>query len=255
MIISSWNVNGIRAISNKGAFQAYLDEKAPDILFLQETKARREDLPDHVAEPSGYHSVWVSAEKRGYSGVALLSKEKPDLVLEGFGNDRFDSEGRTIIAQYGNLFVIGCYFPNGQRDEERLMYKLDFYDAIFTYANELIELGHHVVICGDYNTAHTEIDLARPKANSGTSGFLPIERQWMDKIIRMGYHDTFRLFNPEPEEYSWWSYRAGARRNNVGWRLDYVFVNDAFKPFVTDAFIQQDVLGSDHCPVGIKVDL
>lgn len=254
MRIFSWNVNGIRSCVNKGAFQSFLDDQNPDIVCLQEIKANVEDLPEEVRDPRGYHTVWISAEKKGYSGVALLTKVKPQLVLEGLGNPKFDCEGRTVIAQYETFFLIGSYFPNGKRDEYRLQYKLEYYDAVFEYADKLRADGHNVIICGDYNTAHKEIDLARPDENEDVSGFLPIERAWIDRIVARGYVDTFRAFNPDPDQYSWWSFRSGARRRNVGWRIDYLFANKEFMPKVKEAMICQHIMGSDHCPVGLVLE-
>ena len=254
MIVTSWNVNGIRACVKKGAFQSYLKETEPDVLFLQETKAMEYDIPDFIRNPSGYHGVWHSAERKGYSGVGVLTKKKPNLILEGFGVEKFDKEGRVISVHFDKLVILGVYFPNGQRDDERLQYKLDFYQAFFDYCKELEAEGNNVIVCGDYNTAHKAIDLARPKENEKSSGFLPIEREWMDKIeTDYEYVDTFRAFNQEPNQYTWWAYRSAARKRNVGWRIDYCWVNKAFLPNIKNAFIQQDVLGSDHCPVGIEI--
>jgi len=248
--IVSWNVNGYRACMGKGFFD-YLNEEDPDILCLQETKANVSDLEDHHANPSGYHAIWHSAQKKGYSGTAIFTKKKPKWVSEGFGNPKYDCEGRVTMAEFDRFIVFSVYFPNGQRDEERLDYKLSFYKDFFKYLNELKKEGKQLIITGDYNTAHTEIDLANPKENETTSGFLPIERDWMDKVIGYGYADTFRHFHKQPHEYSWWSYRSRARERNVGWRIDYVFVNQELLPKVESAFIRQDVHGSDHCPVGI----
>lgn len=254
MNLYSWNVNGIRACVKKGTFEQFLTSHDPDILFLQETKARPEDLPDAILNPTGYHTVWHSAEKKGYSGVALLTKEKPLSVIEGLGYDEFDSEGRAIIAKYPNFSVIGCYFPNGGRGPERIEYKLRFYKTLFDMADEMRAAGESVIICGDYNTAHEAIDLARPKENEGVSGFMRIERDWMDEIVRRGYVDTFRHQHPdETDHYTWWTYRSAARKRNVGWRIDYVFVDQDFLPKVSSAVIEKDVLGSDHCPVGIHI--
>ena len=252
--ISSWNVNGIRACYNKGTFFDYLDQKDPDILFLQETKAHVSDIPPELDNPKGYYTEWFSAEKKGYSSVAIFTKIKPLHIFKGFGVDRFDAEGRVIGAEFDDFIAFGVYFPNGQMSDERLQYKLDFFDAFFTFTNDLVASGKNIIILGDYNIAHKAIDLARPKQNETVSGFLPVERAWMDKIIDdFSYVDTFRQFNQNPEEYSWWNYRTRARSRNVGWRIDYTFVNKALADRVRDAFIQQDVLGSDHCPVGIKL--
>ena len=251
--VASWNVNGIRACHNKGALTAYLEEMAPDIVGLQEIKADEAALPEELINPCGYYSIYHSAERKGYSGVGILTKHKPRNVVYGFGNPRFDCEGRVVAAEFDDFIFFSVYFPNGQSGPERLAYKLDFYRAFFDHCDELRALGKHVVIAGDYNTAHHEIDLARPKDNEDTSGFLPIEREWLDRIVRAGYVDTFRAFHPQPHEYSWWSFRSGARQRNVGWRIDYVFVDEGLMPRVKEAYIQQKVLGSDHCPVGISL--
>ena len=197
----------------------------------------------------------VSSSKKGYSGVAILTKPKPLMTLNGFGNDKFDSEGRVIIAEYNEFYLLSVYFPNGQMNEDRLKYKLEFYEALFEYCEELKKENKDIIICGDYNTAHTEIDLARPKENETVSGFLPIEREWMDKIINQyGYVDTFRHFNKEKDNYTWWSFRTAARSRNIGWRIDYVFTTKECLAKVDSAFIQQDVMGSDHCPTGITIN-
>ena len=251
MKIISWNVNGIRACSKKG-FKEFIDEHEPDVLFLQETKVAEADLPDELRDPFGYQSVWHSAERKGYSGVALLTKLKPDNVISGFGVPEFDIEGRVIQAVFGETYIIGVYFPNGQKDDNRLHYKLRFYDALFNYCDELRSMGKKIIVCGDYNTAHTPIDLARPKENENTSGFMPIEREWVSELIRRNYVDIYRIQHPTDEVYSWWSYRAGAREKDVGWRIDYFMVSDDIQTNVEDSFILTKVMGSDHCPVGIQ---
>lgn len=256
--ILSWNVNGIRAAQKKGFLEwlAKGTPHSPDILGVQEIKVMPEQLSHNMLEPAGYYTAWNPAERKGYSGTALFSKIKPISVWHGLGIERFDTEGRCLIAKYEKFTFMNIYFPNGQKDDIRLQYKLDYYDVFLDYANELVAKGEDLIICGDVNTAHKPIDLARPKANEKYSGFLPIERAWIDKFIDNGYVDTFRYFHPdEAEQYSWWSYRANARVNNVGWRLDYFFVNEGFLPRVKDAFILQNVVGSDHCPVGIEVDV
>ncbi len=248
----SWNVNGLRALRKKGAFDWFLREQ-PDIFCIQETKAHKEQLDPALTEVDGYHVYFSSAERRGYSGVGLYTKEKPKHLAGGFGVERFDNEGRTIIAEYDHFTLCNVYFPNGKASEERLQYKLDFYEAFLLYVNRLRDEGKNIIICGDVNTAHKEIDLARPKANETISGFLPEERAWIDKLLSHGYVDTLRMFNNDPGQYTWWSFRARARARNVGWRIDYFFVNEAFKEQVKSAFILQDVMGSDHCPLGIEV--
>ena len=252
--ILSWNVNGLRAVHKKG-FIEWLQTESPDILCIQETKAAREQLPRALKSIEGYHSYFCEAEKKGYSGVAIYTKTKPKTVEYGFGIPKFDSEGRILIADYGEFVLMNIYFPNGKMSDERLAYKLEFYDALLDHANKLKENGKNVVICGDLNTAHKEIDIARPKANEKNSGFLPIERAWIDKFLSQGYIDTLRMFNKNPEQYTWWSYRGGARSRNVGWRLDYFFVNEEFKDKVKFAYILPEVMGSDHCPVGLDIEV
>ncbi|RAP38937.1 exodeoxyribonuclease III [Candidatus Marinamargulisbacteria bacterium SCGC AAA071-K20] len=256
MKIYSWNVNGIRACVKKDAYFSFLDTHNPDILFLQETKAHVVDIPDNIQNPTGYYGVWHSAEKKGYSSVAMITKHKPKQVFEGMGNEKYDCEGRVVGAEFDKFVVFGVYFPNGSQSPERLQYKFDFYQDFFAFCQEFRAEGKNVIICGDYNTAHNEIDLARPKENQGNSGFMPKEREWMDKVIdEMGYIDTFREFHKEPERYSWWSYRTAARKRNIGWRIDYVMTNKDFKPYIKDAEIHDDVLGSDHCPVSLTISV
>jgi exodeoxyribonuclease III len=252
--IISWNVNGIRAAHRKGFKEWFMDEK-PDILCVQETKAHRKQFPPDIRNVDGYHTYFSEAERKGYSGVALYTRLKPEKVEKGFGVDEFDPEGRTLIADYGDFVLFNIYFPNGKMSPERLQYKMDFYDEFLEYADDLKSQGRNIVVCGDVNTAHKEIDLARPKENEKISGFLPEERDWIDKFLSHGYVDTFREFNQKPEQYSWWSYRTRARERNVGWRLDYFFVNQEFMQHVESSYILSDVMGSDHCPVGINITL
>lgn len=250
--ILSWNVNGLRAVHKKGFLDWFNTEK-PDILCLQETKAQEEQLPDEIRNIEGYHSFFSSAVKKGYSGVAIYTKQKPLTVKKGFGIEKFDSEGRILITEYPDYILINIYYPNGKAREERLRYKMDFYEAFLEFANKLKKKGKNIIICGDVNTAHKEIDLARPKANEKVSGFLPEEREWMDKFFSNGYLDTFRMFNQEPENYTWWDMVSRARDRNVGWRIDYFFISESLKSKIKDAFILSDVMGSDHCPIGIEI--
>jgi len=251
----SWNVNGIRAAQKKGFVDWVLKEK-PDVLCLQETKAHPEQLSEELLNINGYKSYFSSSiVKKGYSGVAIYTRQEPVKVEHGFGIPKFDDEGRIIIADYKEFTLINIYYPNGKASPERLQYKMDFYDAFLDYANRLVKNGKKLVVCGDVNTAHEEIDLARPKENSKVSGFLPIEREWMDKCFSNGYHDTFRMFNSDPENYTWWDQVTRSRERNVGWRIDYFFVSDNFKKHVKNAFIMPDVMGSDHCPVGIEIEV
>ena len=253
MNIYSWNVNGIRAASGKGYLE-WLQTHKPDIVCLQETKAHREQVPPHLASPDGYHDVWNSARKRGYSGVANFSKIIPLRVTNGLGIEEFDSEGRLIEVEYEDFVLFNVYFPNGQRDLNRVPFKLAFSDAVLQRAEHLKNQGKKIIICGDYNTAHHEIDLRHPKANEKNTGFLPEERAWIDKLIEHGYVDTFRMFDPGPDNYTWWTYRLDARARNIGWRIDYFFVSENMTRNVKNAFIQPEIMGSDHCPVGLEVE-
>lgn len=254
MIIVSWNVNGIRAATRHG-FLDWLIDASPDVLCLQETKLSADKVPPELEEVAPYNSRFSFAERKGYSGVALYSKSEPVSVTTTFGVPEFDNEGRHQIADYGDFVLANIYFPNGRMSKERLDYKLAYYDAFLEFADGIRSSGCNLVICGDVNTAHREIDIARPKANEKTSGFLPIEREWMDKLISHGFVDTFRMFDKSPEKYSWWSQRAKARERNVGWRLDYFFVNEELVPSVKRSWIMADVTGSDHCPVALELDV
>ena len=258
MRILSWNVNGIRAVEKSG-FADWLEQESPDILCLNETKAEPGQLSPRLVSPRAgkkpYYSYWASARKRGYSGVAIYSKVKP-LDVRFMGKSEFDDEGRTLVADYKDFTLIAAYFPNSQDYGKRLDYKLAFCAAMLRLCNALVKKGRRVLLCGDYNIAHTPIDLARPKENEDNAGYLPEERAWMDKFTKAGYVDTFRHFHPgETGHYSWWSYRAGARERNVGWRIDYHCVDKAFLPQVKSSIIKPEVMGSDHCPVEIILDL
>jgi len=253
MKIVSWNVNGIRAAIKKG-FLNYLNNESPDILCLQEVKAESQQVASFLDDLSDYHVVWNAASSRkGYSGVATFSKEKPYSSKIGLGIPRFDREGRVVVSEFKEFTLFNVYFPNGQKDDERLKFKLDFYDDFLSICNSLRKKGKSIIVCGDFNTAHKKIDLAHPEANEKYSGFLPIERDWMDRWVDHGYVDTFRLFNKNPEFYSWWSYRRHARENNIGWRLDYHFVSSNLLADVKASYIQSEILGSDHCPVVMEI--
>lgn len=252
--IISWNVNGIRAVANKDALR-WIDERQPDILCLQEIKALPEQIPSDLFELD-YTALNVnSADKKGYSGTATFSLLEPEYTHNRHNID-LEREGRIVEQDYGDFVLFNVYFPNGQKDEERLALKMKFYDDFLAHCNALRDEGKSVIICGDVNTAHREIDLKNPKANAKTSGFLPEERAWIDKLIDNGYIDTFRYVHGDKEdEYSWWSYRSGARTKNVGWRIDYFFISDDLAELLEDAFILQEITGSDHCPVGIRLAL
>ncbi|MFC1569755.1 exodeoxyribonuclease III [bacterium] len=250
--ILSWNVNGLRAVWKKG-FLEWLYQESPDILCLQETKAQPEQLSEDVLNIAGYKSFFSSAERKGYSGVALYSKQKPKQIHLGLGIERFDIEGRTIIAEFDNFTLFNIYYPNGKASDERLQYKMDFYQTFLEVADAYKSKGHSIIICGDVNTAHKPMDLTRPKENETSSGFLPEERAWIDTFLSHGYLDTFRLYNNEGGNYSWWDYKTRARERNVGWRIDYFFISDDLKSNIQSAFILSEVMGSDHCPVGIEM--
>lgn len=248
----SWNVNGIRAIYRKG-FSEWFAQESPDILCLQETKSAPDQVPPPLQGVAGYYAYFAAAERKGYSGVALYTKSRPEQVSYGFGHHAVDKEGRIIVADYPDFALLNIYFPNGRSSLERLRYKMDFYDTFLDFVNGLRKQRKNVVVCGDFNTAHKEIDLARPKANAMTSGFLPEERAWLDKFIAHGYVDTFRAFNSDPGQYTYWDQITSARERNVGWRIDYFFVNQECLNRIANAYILPQVMGSDHCPVGIDI--
>ncbi|MBT8379874.1 MAG: exodeoxyribonuclease III [Ignavibacteria bacterium] len=248
----SWNVNGIRAIYKKG-FLDWFKKLNPDMLCLQETKAHPDQLVDELKNVNGYESHFSSAEKKGYSGVVTYTKEMPVDAKNGIGIKKFDSEGRFIITEFKEFILFNIYFPNGKASKERLQYKMDFYDAFLKHCKKLLKQGKKIVVCGDVNTAHEEIDLARPKENSNTSGFLPEERKWIDKFIAAGFIDTFRMFNKEPENYTWWDMITRARDRNVGWRIDYFYASENLKNNIKSASIHSTVMGSDHCPIELEL--
>ena len=252
MRIFSWNVNGIRAAKKKG-FLKFIKKLNPDILCLQEIKAEESQLPEDLINILGYFSYFNSAKtKKGYSGVAIYSKIKPTSFSTSLGaEEEFDLEGRSFILYYEDFVLLNFYFPNGQMNEERLDYKLRFHEAVYNFTSKLKRKKKSIIVCGDYNIAHNEIDLKHPKANERTSGFLRIERDWLDRFQEKGFVDTFRYFYPEEIKYSWWTYMRNARQNNVGWRIDYFWVSDISK--IKGAKIHNEILGSDHCPVSIEL--
>jgi len=253
----SWNVNGLRAIVKKD-FAASVRRLDADILAIQETKLQEHQLTAPMREMDGYRSYWSHAStQKGYSGVGVYTRREPRAVRYGIGQPRFDDEGRILELEFDDVIFFNVYFPNGQMSPARLQYKLDFYDAFFAYTDRYKDQGRRVIITGDYNTAHNDIDLKNPQANAQRSGFLRIERDWLDRIIAAGYVDTFRHFYPDVEKYSWWTYRFKARERNAGWRIDYFFAtrNLIENREITDAFIDNDIFGSDHCPVGIQLTL
>ena len=250
--IISWNVNGIRAVANKEALK-WVDERGTDILCLQEIKAQKEQIPKNLFEKEFTEVLINSGERKGYSGTATFSMLQSDYSSTCNDIDT-KHEGRIIETHYGDIVLFNVYFPNGQKDEERLAYKMKFYDDFLAYCEKLKDEGKSIIVCGDINTAHREIDLKNPKANAKTSGFLPIEREWIDKFLDHGYIDTFRYVHGDKEDaYTWWSYRSSARVKNVGWRIDYFFISEDLAENLEDAFILDYIEGSDHCPVGIKI--
>ncbi len=255
--LMSWNVNGLRAVMDKGFVQSVLSLEA-DVIGIQETKLQEVQVSEPMRSIPGYQSYFSHARtKKGYSGVAAYSRIAPRNVGCGLGIERFDADGRIVELDLGDFLFFNVYFPNGQMSEERLRYKLDFYEAFFSYTDACRQQGRGVIIAGDFNTAHNEIDLKNPKANADRSGFLPIERQWLDAVVARGYVDTFRTLYPDTVQYSWWTYRFKAREKNVGWRIDYFFVSRDImqKGWVKDALVEDSVMGSDHCPVGLILEL
>jgi exodeoxyribonuclease-3 len=252
--IISWNTNGLRATVKQGNFFPLLDKYKPDIFCLQETKSEADQLTDEIKNPRGYTSVFDwSKGRKGYSGVAIYSKIKPDKVIIGIGKNELDQEGRTVTCIFGKLAVITCYFPNGGQGPHRLEYKLAFYDQFLKFTEKL-RRDYDVIFCGDVNTAHTAVDLARPKENAENTGFLPIERAWIDKVIAKKYIDTFRHLHPNTiDAYTYWDQKTRARDRNVGWRIDYFFVTDNLKNTIKDSYMLTDYIGSDHCPIVLEL--
>ncbi len=254
----SWNVNGIRACYKKG-FHTFLEDCGADVLGLQEVRARPDQVPAELLGDENWETRFIAAERAGYSGVGLFCRQAPDELETSLGRPEFDAEGRVQIARFGSMYVANVYFPNGggkNRDNSRIPFKLDFYRTLFDRLESLRAAGAPVVVIGDFNTAHTEIDLARPKQNHKTSGFCPEEREELDRWLNNGWVDTFRVAHPgEPEHFTWWSNFRGARSRNIGWRIDYCLASESAAVAVSDAFILPDIMGSDHCPVGVEIDV
>lgn len=253
MKLVSWNVNGLRAAWKKG-FAEFASAEGPDVLCLQETKIQPDQLTDEMKGLLDYRAHWSFAEKKGYSGVVTYSRPAPLAVATAGGTPALNAEGRIVHTEFPDFHLFNVYFPNGGMGPERLAHKLTFYDDFLALCERLRRGGKGIVVCGDVNTAHTEIDLARPKENEKTSGFMPVERDWVSKFIAHGYHDTFRLFVTEPGHYTWWDLKSGARARNVGWRIDYFFVSDELRRRVRAATILPHVQGSDHCPITLVLD-
>ena len=253
MKITSYNVNGIRSALTKGLLEWIKDDQS-DVYLFQEIKANEADIPSHLFTELGYEAHWFSAQKKGYSGVGLLSKIKPDAVVKGCGLAQADAEGRVIQAQIQGVHVVNTYFPSGSSGDDRQDYKMQFLNDYLHWMNTARLLEKPLLIAGDYNICHKPIDIHDPVGNKNSSGFLPEERAWMDAFFEAGMHDTFRMKNQDPHHYSWWSFRANARNNNKGWRIDYINVSSALASKVLDARILPDVKHSDHCPVQLELN-
>ncbi|MFA6571532.1 MAG: exodeoxyribonuclease III [Bacteroidota bacterium] len=266
MKIVSWNINGYRAVTGQNESKrfdvvtkenklfSYISAEKPDIICLQEIKADLEQITEELRSPKGYNSYFHTCSvKKGYSGVAIFSKTEPLELNNKFGKEKFDGEGRFLEVKFKDFTLFNIYFPKGYTDNDRLDYKLEFYDEFFRYIQKLLKKEKNIIISGDYNTAHHEIDLARPKENVNTSGFLEVERKKLDELVKLGFIDSFRMFDNKNGTYSWWSQRGRARENNVGWRIDYNFVSQSLKDKVKNAYIQPHILGSDHCPVVLEL--
>ncbi len=253
MKIYSWNVNGIRAIDKKGELDNFFNTYHPEILCIQETKAQTEQILQ-LKEREGYYMYNFDAQRKGYSGVLVYTKKQP-IAVRNMGLEEFDCEGRYIELEFEDFTLINCYFPNSQAKGKRVDYKIAFNQALKAICDELTQAGMNVIVCGDYNVAHTEIDLKNPKTNTKNPGFLPEERSWMSTFLDGSMIDTFRYFHPTVEKYSWWSYRSAARERNIGWRIDYFCVNNLLEDKLMSANILNEVYGSDHCPVVVELDI
>jgi len=251
--IVTWNVNGIRAALKKDALSAVL-AWIPDLLCLQEIKARPDQLTEEQRDVSGYQTIWNPAERPGYSGVATFVREEPLEVEMGMDAPQFDIEGRVIRTRHPDFLLYNVYFPNGQRGRDRVDYKLDFYARLLENCDALHAAGENIIITGDFNTAHMPIDLKNPEENNTTSGFLPEEREWVQRYLEHGFVDVYRWLYPEREQYTWWTYRFNARQRGIGWRIDYFLLSEALVPRVKDVIIHDDIPGSDHCPVKLVID-
>jgi exodeoxyribonuclease-3 len=253
MKIITWNVNGLRAVHQKQALNAVIN-LTPDVICLQEIKAQKEQIAEELQELPGFVSHWNPAERPGYSGVLSYSRTTPVAIRYGLGIQKFDEEGRVIRYQFKNFFLYNIYFPNGQRGQERVDFKLEFYATLLEECNKIHNDGGAVIITGDFNTAHNEIDLKNPKENETTSGFLPEERVWVTKFLENGFKDAYRELYPDRVQYTWWTYRFKARERGIGWRLDYYLISSALMKKVKDVIIYEEITGSDHCPVMLEIE-
>lgn len=253
MKIVTYNVNGIRAAMGKGLID-WFKSVSPDIICLQETKAQPEQLPLMDFEEAGYTNYWYSAKKKGYSGVAILTKAKPDNVVYGMGIEKYDNEGRFLRADYGNISVVSVYHPSGSSGDDRQAFKMIWLEDFLNYVNELKKTRPKLIISGDYNICHKPIDIHYPIRNATSSGFLPEEREWLSKFLDSGFIDSHRYFNKEPKQYTWWSFRANARAKNLGWRIDYNMVSNPLEKNLKHSVILPDVKHSDHCPCILDID-
>lgn len=252
MKIITYNVNGLRAAVTKG-LPDWIKEEKPDVICIQETKLQPDQHPAGVFEELGYKSYLYSAEKKGYSGVAILTKREPDHVEYGMGLDRYDSEGRFIRADYGDLSIVSVYHPSGTSGDVRQDFKMEWLEDFQRYVEELKQTRKKLILCGDYNICHEPIDIHDPKGNAKNSGFLPEEREWMTRFLNAGYIDTFRYLHPDKQQYTWWSYRFNSRSKNKGWRIDYCMVTELMKPMIKEAYILNDAIHSDHCPAVLEI--
>lgn len=252
--IVSWNINGLRAAAKKG-LTGYMHETAADIYCFQEIKSFPGQLPADIVRIEPYHAYFHPALRKGYSGTAIYTRHQPRSVKIGLGRNYFDQEGRMLTLDFGDFLLYNGYYPNGSAREERLQYKLDFYDYFLEHIQQQLARGRGIILCGDFNTAHREIDLARPEENRTSSGFLPEERAWLDRLIGSGLHDSYRLFHQEGGNYTWWDMKTRSRERNIGWRIDYFFVSSGLLPHIQSADIHPEIMGSDHCPISLQADL
>ena len=252
MKIITYNLNGIRAAMSKGLID-WISQVSPDVLCVQEIKANPDQVGDFEFEELGYHHYWYPAQKKGYSGVAIFTKQKPKHIEYGCGIKEYDDEGRILRIDFEEFSVMSVYHPSGSSGDLRQAFKMEWLGAFLNYINQLKATYPKLVICGDFNICHKAIDIHNPKSNANTSGFLPEEREWMEQFINSGFVDSFRHFNQEPHQYSWWSYRAGSRAKNLGWRIDYNFVTDNLKNRISRSVILPSAIHSDHCPVLLEM--